>query len=218
MSQVLTPEVAVEDKLRFEKKAIEAGYQTIAGLDEAGRGPLAGPVVAACVILPEDTHDLQSITDSKKLSPGKRQEFYMLLHERARSIGVGVVDAQTIDKINILQATYLAMERAVKSMSLDADFLLIDGNRLPGWANAETSQTIVSGDSLSLSIASASIIAKVTRDKIMDDYEHLYPEWGFGKHKGYGTAAHLTAIREKGICDIHRKSFAPISQMELMPG
>lgn len=194
----------------YENKARNTGYRMIAGVDEAGRGPLAGPVVAAAVILPKNTDDLHEVNDSKKISPQKRQELYMLIHEKADAIGVGVVDARTIDQINILEATFLAMQKAVKTLSKKPDYILIDGNRKPLWLTK--GETIINGDAISVSIAAASIIAKVTRDKIMDDYEHHFPNWGFAKHKGYGTVAHISAIKEHGICDIHRKSFAPISK------
>jgi ribonuclease HII len=202
-----------QSRIEFEIRAKENGFLNVAGIDEAGRGPLAGPVVAACVVLPEDISGLEQVKDSKKLTPAKRRELFVLLHERAREIGVGIVDAQTIDKINILQATFLAMEKAANSLKQKADFLLIDGNRKPSWA--KQAQTIVSGESHSLSIAAASIIAKEMRDRIMCDYDQVYPQWGFARHKGYGTAAHMLALREHGICDIHRKTFAPIPQLQL---
>ncbi|MCD4814335.1 ribonuclease HII [bacterium] len=205
-------EVNLLDRFALEKQAKQAGHQNVAGIDEAGRGPLAGPVVAACVILPENIQGLEDVRDSKKVSPVKRRNLFMLLHERACDIGVGIVDAQTIDKVNILQATFLAMQRAVNSIANKPDFLLIDGNRMPAWAG--NAKTVVSGEDHSLSIAAASIIAKETRDRIMKDYDHLYPSWGFAQHKGYGTAAHITAIREHGICELHRKTFAPILQMD----
>ncbi len=201
------------DRCFYEQRARKAGGRVIAGLDEAGRGPLAGPLVAACVVLPKDTRGWEEVTDSKKIRPAKRRELFMLIHEKAGDVGVGIVDSYTIDRINVLQATFLAMQRAVNGLSCEPDYLLIDGNQCPDWArNAET---IVKGDSLSLSIAAASIIAKVTRDNIMQDYDFLYPKWGFARHKGYGTAQHLTAIREYGICELHRRSFAPITQLEM---
>ncbi|MEW6515800.1 MAG: ribonuclease HII [candidate division FCPU426 bacterium] len=201
-------------RLQFEIKARTEGYKRVAGLDEAGRGPLAGPVVAACVILPEDCQGLEDLDDSKKLSAEKRRELFILIHERALHVGVGIVDAGTIDRINILQATFLAMRKAVAALSAQPDYLLIDGNRRPEWAGAAAS-CLVRGESQSLSIAGASIIAKETRDRIMLDYDHLYPHWGFARHKGYGTQAHLEAIRRHGVCDLHRRSFAPIQQLTL---
>lgn len=202
---------ATFERLHFERNARDAGHARVAGVDEAGRGPLAGPVVAACVILPEDTTGLETVNDSKKLSPAKRRNLFMLLHERARGIGIGIVDSHTIDRINILQATFLAMQRAVESMEPKPDYLLIDGNRRPSWLQA--GETVVRGDSRSLSIAAASIIAKVTRDRIMEDYGFLYPQWEFGKHKGYGTAEHLAALEKHGPCELHRRSFFPVSQL-----
>ncbi len=201
------------NRMFYEQRVQKAGGRVIAGLDEAGRGPLAGPLVAACVVLPKDTRGWHEIIDSKKLRPSKRRELFMLIHENAEDIGVGIVDSYTIDRINVLQATFLAMQRAVSGLSRKPDYLLIDGNQRPAWA--QNAETIVNGDSLSLSISAASIIAKVTRDNIMQDYDFLYPKWGFARHKGYGTAQHLTAIREYGICELHRRSFAPVTQLEI---
>lgn len=211
MNPALIKADGLHERLKYELKETQAGHHIIAGLDEAGRGPLAGPVVAAAVVLPEDPTGLEEINDSKKCTAKKRQELYILIHERARSIGVGIVDAPTIDKVNILQATFLAMQKAVHAMTSQPDFLLIDGNQRPPWMDQGT--MIVKGEQHSLSIAAASIIAKVTRDRVMVDYDHHYPDWGFAKHKGYGTADHLEAINHKGICDIHRRSFAPISKI-----
>jgi len=204
---------SLEDRTIHEARAKAAGFEIVAGLDEAGRGPLAGPVVAACVVLPDTLQGLEGINDSKKLSPGKRREFFMLLHERASEIGVGIVDARTIDRLNILQATFLAMQRAVESLRQKPDYLLIDGNRKPMWAEAV--EMIVAGETHSLSIAAASIIAKEIRDRIMLDYDYLYPQWGFARHKGYGTPEHLQAIRRYGVCEIHRRTFTPVLQMQL---
>jgi ribonuclease HII len=199
--------------LEFERAAHRAGFIRIGGVDEAGRGPLAGPVVAACVVLPESLTGLDGLRDSKQVPPERRRELYLRLHELGAAIGVGMVDNQTIDRLNILQATYLAMQRAVAGLEIPPDHLLIDGNRQPPWANSAT--TVVAGDARCLSIAAASIIAKVTRDRIMDDYDRLYPAWGFCRHKGYGTAEHLDAIRRFGICDLHRRSFQPVAQLGL---
>ncbi len=203
--------VNFQTSLFFEAKYRAQGFLRIAGIDEAGRGPLAGPVVAACVILPEVPSKLHDVTDSKKIPHKKRVELFPLIYEQALGIGIGMVDAPTIDRINILQATFLAMQRAIENCPLSPDFCLIDGNRKPGWA--KSAETIIKGDSLSLSVAAASIIAKVTRDRIMDDYGLKYPQWQFAKHKGYGTALHLSAIHAHGICEIHRRTFMPISQM-----
>ncbi len=201
------------DRTFYEQRARKTGRRVIAGLDEAGRGPLAGPVVAACVVLPKDARGWEEVIDSKKLRSSQRRELFIFIHEKAGDIGVGIVDSYTIDRINVLQATFLAMHRAVSGLSREPDYLLIDGNQRPAWA--QNAETIVKGDSRSLSNAAASIIAKVTRDNIMQDYDFLYPKWGFARHKGYGTAQHLTAIREYGICELHRRSFAPVTQLEI---
>jgi ribonuclease HII len=202
------------DRTFYEQRARKAGRRVIAGLDEVGRGPLAGPLVAACVVLPKDTHGWEEVIDSKKIPSSQRRELFIFIHEKAGDIGVGIVDSYTIDRINVLQATFLAMQRAVSGLSREPDYLLIDGNQHPPWA--QNAETIVKGDSLSLSIAAASIIAKVTRDNVMQDYDSLYPKWGFARHKGYGTSQHLTAIREHGICELHRRSFAQITQLEMV--
>jgi len=200
------------ERLNYEHEAKSAGFAKVAGVDEAGRGPLAGPVVAACVILPEDVSGLEEVNDSKRLTPAKRERLYQRIHERALGIGVGIADAPTIDRLNILQATFFAMHQAVESTVPKPDYLLIDGNRRPQWA--ENAALIVAGDSLSLSIAAASIIAKVTRDRMMEEFDRIFPQWGFGRHKGYGTAGHLDAIRKYGVCDLHRRSFYPITQID----
>lgn len=207
------PAAAVADRLVYERRARDRGFQKIAGVDEAGRGPWAGPVVAACVLLPDDVSGLEDIRDSKKISPAKRRELYLLIHERALGVGVGLADAPTIDRVNILQATFMAMRQAVAHTRVKPDYLLIDGNRKPEWA--EPAETIVKGDALSLSIGAASIVAKVLRDKIMEEYDHCYPDWGFAQHKGYGTEEHMAAIEKMGICDLHRRSFAPVLQRVL---
>ncbi len=195
----------------FEECARKKGFKRIAGVDEAGRGPLAGPVVAASCILPEGVA-FDGLNDSKKLRASQREElFTQLTTHPDTSWGVGVVDAGTIDEINILQATLHAMLLATQQLNDEPDFLLIDGIHAP---NTKTpSQTIVKGDSLSYSIAAASVIAKVTRDRMMREYHELYPEYGFDRHKGYGTHLHLTAINEKGPCPIHRMSFEPIKSI-----
>lgn len=211
MPAAVKARLAVNRRL-FEQRAQTAGYRVVGGVDEAGRGPLAGPVVAACVVLPDRFIGEEQLDDSKKLTPAKRRELFLLIHEQAREVGVGVIDSQTIDRVNILQATFLAMQRAVDSLNQAPDFLLIDGNRKPGWVGP--SEMLVGGEARSLSIAAASIVAKETRDRIMKDYEQLYPHWGFARHKGYGTAAHLAAIQAHGVCDIHRRSYAPIQNLE----
>jgi ribonuclease HII len=193
----------------FEKKATQKGYKTIAGIDEAGRGPLAGPVVSAAVILPTAFHDPE-ITDSKKLSPKKRERLFAKIYARAVSVGIGIVDPVVIDRINILQASLLAMAMAVKNLAPQPDHLLIDGTfPIP---SDLSQQPIPKGDALSISIAAASIIAKVSRDRLMQKYHHYYPQFDFPKHKGYPTRAHKEAIRKFGCCPIHRRSFKGVKE------
>ena len=192
------------DNLTYEREAFASGFRFVAGVDEVVRGPLAGPVVAAAVIMPQDFHD-DRVTDSKKLSEKQRRTLYELIHDNAVSIGVGIVDALEIDRINILQASLTAMRLGVAKLNPMPDFLLIDGkftikSQLP-------QKAVVKGDSLSFSIACASIVAKVTRDTIMDIYNDYYPEFNFPKHKGYPTKAHKEAICNCGPCPIHRLSF-----------
>jgi len=189
---------------RYELEAVSQGYCNIAGIDEAGRGPLAGPVVAACVMLPENCL-IEGINDSKKLSPAKREKLYDIILDRAVSYGIGIVDEKRIDEINILNATKLAMKTAVEQMSVKPDILLIDAVKLDDLDIPQKS--IIKGDELSISIAAASIIAKVTRDRMISEADSQYPEYGFKKHKGYGTAEHINAIKKYGICPIHRISF-----------
>ncbi len=189
---------------RYEQNALKRGYKTIAGIDEAGRGPLAGPVVAAAVILPPGYRN-EYINDSKKLTEQRREELYVIIKKDAIAVGLGVVEASAIDRINILQATLLAMKEAVSELFPPPDYLLVDGkNKVPIVMHQET---IISGDSLSVSIAAASIIAKVSRDKIMEIYHRQYPQYNFMKNKGYGTEEHREAIHKYGICKIHRMSF-----------
>lgn len=190
----------------FEDMLHAKGMKQIAGIDEAGRGPLAGPVVAACVILRPGAV-LPGINDSKQLTPSRRVIFYDQIKENALSIGVGIVSAHEIDQINIYQAARKAMTEAVDHMRIRPDYLLIDAMHLP----LDIAQTsLVKGDARSNSIAAASIMAKVTRDRLMDELDHLYPGYGFAAHKGYGTKAHLQAIRRLGPCLEHRMSFAPL--------
>jgi len=203
-----------------EKKLWKQGL-VVAGLDEAGRGPLAGPVVAAAVVvrqIPRNKMQFPKIDDSKKLSAAQREFFYeKLIHNENVRWGIGVVSEKIIDKINILEATKLAMKKAVKN--LNADFLLIDGNftlnpvAFAKDFGAPKQKSIIKGDQRVFSIAAASIIAKVTRDRIMRQMHKKYPEYGFDRHKGYGTAAHLLAIENFGPCKIHRKTFWPISDI-----
>ena len=189
---------AIEDECRAQ------GYTVICGVDEAGRGPLAGPVCAAAVILP-DHLELPGLNDSKKLSDKKRRELFPLIKEQAIAYGIGLASEQEIDEINILQATFLAMERAIAQLEGKADLALIDGNRAKDFGLPV--KTVVKGDSLSASIAAASILAKVTRDDMMEAYAGEYPGYGFEIHKGYGTKAHYAALTEKGPSPIHRMTF-----------
>lgn len=190
--------------LEFEEKAYSQGYNVICGVDEAGRGPLAGPVYAAAVILPKG-YVIDGVNDSKKLSEKKRDALFDIIKQEAISYSVGIATEQEIDEINILQATFLAMRRAVDGLSVKPDIALIDGNKKPGLSIAEWD--IVKGDSKSANIAAASIIAKVSRDRYMLELAEKYPEYQFEKHKGYGTKLHYEMIEKYGISPIHRKSF-----------
>lgn len=192
-----------------------AGYRHIAGIDEAGRGPLAGPVFAAAVVLPED-YEHGWLNDSKQLSESRREALYQELTQDPRVVWASAsVDVETIDRCNILQATHLAMRQAFAKLQPSADFALIDGRPLPEFPVPH--RGIVKGDSLSLSIAAASIIAKVERDRLLLAAAELYPHYGFEKHKGYGTAAHLDALRRFGPCPLHRRSFAPVTRLFSAP-
>ena len=188
----------------IEHSFFEKGYQMICGVDEAGRGPLAGPVCAAAVILPPDI-EIPGLNDSKKLSDKKRRELFQVIKEKAIAYGIAFSYNQEIDEINILQATYLAMERAIAQLSAKPDIALIDGNRAKDFGIPV--QTVVQGDSLSASIAAASVLAKVTRDDYMLEMAEQYPQYGFEVHKGYGTKAHYAALTEYGHSPIHRLSF-----------
>lgn len=189
----------------LETAAVKAGYKSVCGVDEAGRGPLAGPVCAAAVILPENC-EIPGLNDSKKLSEKKRGELFEIITERAVSCAVAFGTLEEIEKFNILNATFMAMNRAVSALKIPADFALIDGNRKPMGLEIPC-ETVVKGDGKSCSIAAASILAKVTRDRLLLEYDSLYPQYGFAKHKGYGTKAHYEAIREYGVCPVHRLSF-----------
>lgn len=194
---------------QFEELAVRRGYRAVAGVDEAGRGPLAGPVVAAAVILPAGV-ELPGIDDSKKLSAAKRDELFTLIGERAIAVGVGVADHALVDRINILQATLTAMKEAVGNLAVPPDFLLIDGiSTVPLHL---LQRTIKKGDSASISIAAASIVAKVTRDRMMVDFDRTHPGYGFAEHKGYGCASHLAAIAALGPCPIHRTTFRGVKE------
>lgn len=188
----------------YERQAYQHGCKLVAGMDEAGRGPLAGPVVAACVILPENCL-IEGVNDSKKLSAEKRERLYDIIFEKAISVGVGIIDEKTIDEINILNATKLAMKKAAEQVKPKPDLLLVDAVKLD--AIDIPQMPIIKGDALSLSIAAASIIAKVTRDRLIDEADSIYPAYGFKDHKGYGTPQHIEAIKKYGICPIHRISF-----------
>ena len=188
----------------IEQSYFEKGVQIICGVDEAGRGPLAGPVCAAAVILPPNV-EIPGLNDSKKLSDKKRRELYPVIKERALAFGIAFADHNEIDEINILQATYLAMERALAQLSVKPELALIDGNRAKDFGLPV--QTVVHGDSLSASIAAASVLAKVTRDDYMLRMAEEYPGYGFEIHKGYGTKAHYAALTELGPCPIHRMTF-----------
>lgn len=194
----------------FERKYRAEGFRYIAGIDEAGRGPLAGPVVAGAVILPEDFY-LPGLNDSKKLTETKRDEYFEVIHERALGIGVGIVSAAEIDEINILQATKKAMSSAVAQLQPLPDFLLVDAVKLDSPFPLEA---LIKGDARSISIAAASVIAKVTRDRLMKEISESFPQYGFNANMGYGTAEHIKAIQEHGITSHHRKTFAPVKDME----
>ena len=189
--------------MAFENEARSRGYRLIGGIDEAGRGPLAGPVVAACVILPEDAVIL-GLNDSKKLTPAKRERLYDEIKEKAIAYGIGMADHTYIDRVNILNATKKAMEDAIRSMKVRPDFLIIDAVHLDIDIQQES---FPKADYLSASVAAASILAKVTRDRLMDEMDIKYPGYGFAKHKGYGTREHIEAIKRLGLCPIHRRSF-----------
>ena len=193
----------------FEKKAIEKGFLKIAGIDEAGRGPLAGPVVSAAVVLPS-CFQVPGICDSKKLTPKKRDYFYEKIYELAVSIGIGIVDPPEIDRSNILQASLMSMAIAAENLAPQPDCLLIDG--IFTISSALPQEPIPKGDGLSISIAAASIVAKVTRDRLMESYHQYYPQFGFSKHKGYPTKAHKTAIKKYGCSPIHRRSFKGVRE------
>ena len=190
----------------YERLAYQEGASFIAGVDEVGRGPLAGPVVAAAVILPKNIEDL-GFDDSKKLSASKREEIYRLIQEKAIAIGIGIVDADIIDQVNIYQASRLAMQQAVSELKIQPDYLLIDAMKI----DVNTPQIgIIKGDAKSISIAAASIVAKQVRDQMMQEFDELYPGYDLSNNAGYGTPKHLEGLKSKGICPIHRKTFAPI--------
>jgi len=192
------------DLRAYEDTLHQEGYGAVCGLDEVGRGPLAGPVVASAVILPEG-QQIEGLRDSKRLSPPQRERFFEVIQGCAVAVGLGIVENEVIDRINILQATRLAMRKAVAALSKKPDYLLIDALMLPELELPQ--KAIIRGDCLSLSIAAASVMAKVTRDRLMIRYHETFPVYQFHRHKGYGTRVHLQKIREFGPCKLHRKSF-----------
>lgn len=192
------------DWLEFEKEALTKGYKSVCGVDEAGRGPLAGPVCAAAVILPEGVI-IDGVNDSKKLSEKKRESLFDVIREQALSYSIAYATVDEIEEINILNATMLAMRRAIDGLEIKADYAMIDGNKIP--PIDIDAECIVKGDAKSMSIACASILAKVSRDRLLYKYAEEYPMYGFDKHKGYGTKVHREAILKYGPCPYHRKSF-----------
>lgn len=189
----------------YENNAREKGYRIICGIDEAGRGPLAGPVCAAAVVFDEDVH-IEGLNDSKKLSEKKREELFDIICEKAAAYSIAFASVEEIEEHNILQATFIAMKRAFENLSIDCDYALIDGNRIPADFPVD-SEAVIKGDFHSCSIAAASILAKVSRDRLMYEYDAKFPQYAFLKHKGYGTKQHIDAIKEFGACEIHRPSF-----------
>ena len=206
---MLFPNLPIQPMDYFEKMYSRRGYHRIAGVDEVGRGPLAGPVVAAAVILPRDGIGFE-LFDSKQISSKKREELYPSILKEALGVGIGIIGQEEIDCINIFQATLRAMVVAIKNLPLPPDFLLIDGTQ--GLKFSIPQKSIPKGDRLSNSIAAASIVAKVTRDRIMEEYHQQHPEYDFAKHKGYGTKEHRQAIEKFGICELHRKSFRGVKE------
>ena len=189
----------------FETECMKNGFKSVCGVDEAGRGPLAGPVCAAAVILPHDC-DIDGLNDSKKLSAKKREALFDIIQQKAVCYCIAYASVEEIDRYNILEATFMAMNRAIDGLSVMPDFALIDGNRTPTDIKVP-SQTVIGGDAKSCSIAAASILAKVSRDRLMAEYDEKYPLYQFAKHKGYGTKLHCDLIRQYGPSDIHRLSF-----------
>lgn len=197
------------EMLAYEQKYHRQGFRYIAGIDEVGRGPLAGPVVAAAVILPESFY-LPGIDDSKKLSENVREQIFVEIQEKAEAVSIGIIESDEIDRVNIFEAAKKAMLTAIRQLEPKPDFLLIDAVKLH---TPYPFEAIIKGDSLSVSIAAASIVAKVTRDRMMKNYAEIYPQYGFARNAGYGTKEHLEAIHAYGITPIHRKSFAPIKDI-----
>ena len=189
----------------YELKAKEKGYNVVCGVDEAGRGPLAGPVCAAAVILPEGLI-IEGLDDSKKLTGKKREKLFDVIIQNAVSYSVAFGTVEEIEQYNILNATFIAMNKAIEGLNKRPDYALIDGNRVPKGITIDC-ETVVKGDSKSMSVAAASVLAKVTRDRLLLRYAEMYPQYGFEKHKGYGTAAHYEAVKKYGLCPVHRLSF-----------
>ena len=205
----LNEHLRLEQMLRYEKELYQAGYQAIAGIDEVGRGPLAGPVVASAVILPPGCK-IKGLNDSKKIPKKKHMVIYQAILDQALAVGIGIMDNTVIDQVNIYEATKLAMKEALSKLSLKPDYLLIDAMKL----DVEIPQeSIIKGDANSLSIAAASIVAKVTRDKLMADYDKEFPGYDFAKNAGYGTKSHLQGLERNGVTPIHRKTFEPVKSM-----
>ncbi len=198
------------DPLFFERSARASGYSVIAGLDEAGRGPLAGPVVAAAVVLPKGIL-IPGLTDSKQVAEPERERLFDIIRGEAICFGIGIADERTIDEINIYQATIVAMERALQQLSPEPDYLLIDALLLP--RSRLPQNPLIKGDCRSHSIAAASILAKVTRDRLMLEVHERYPLYNFKQHKGYGTREHIMLLQKHGPCEAHRKSFHPVAEM-----
>ncbi len=189
----------------FEEQLHSNGFMSVCGVDEAGRGPLAGPVCAAAVILDAGC-EIEGLNDSKKLTEKKREELFSVIKEKAMAYSIAFASVEEIEEFNILNATYLAMNRAIDGLNIKPDFAIIDGNRLPTDIKVSASP-LIKGDMKSMSVAAASVLAKVSRDSLMLEYDKEYPEYNFKKHKGYGTKEHYAAISQFGICKIHRKSF-----------
>ena len=205
----LDEDLRLEQMLRYEKELYKADYQAIAGIDEVGRGPLAGPVVAAAVILPPECK-IKGLNDSKKIPKKKHQEIYQAVLDKALAVGVGLMNNEIIDQVNIYEATKLAMKEALSKLSLKPDYLLIDAMKL----DVDIPQdSIIKGDANSLSIAAASIVAKVTRDRLMADYDKEFPGYAFAQNAGYGTKSHLEGLEHCGVSPIHRKTFEPVKSM-----
>lgn len=203
--------------LKTETEYFAKGFRLIGGVDEAGRGPLAGPVVAACVVVGPDFKidhpDLEMVADSKKLTAKKRERLFHIIKERALAVEIGVVNNRTIDKINILQASFLAMRRAIAKLPVEPDYILLDGGfAIPRFKTPQTA--IVGGDATVWSVAAASIIAKVSRDWMMAEIDKKYPEYRFADHKGYGTKEHMELLKQHGPCPLHRFSFSPVKEAD----